>query len=155
MRELLKGSLAHKVRLASTAAGVAMAVALLCGTLALSVSIDAAYRRAVTARHQGASVLVRAASPFTPTPARARAAAFDLAVAQARYDRVGRLDEIAVAPGPGVAVDDLRGRLQAANGAGYEAVGTDQAAGEDAVSSGALRFLAPGLLVFSAVALLV
>ncbi|MGH9277867.1 MAG: ABC transporter permease, partial [Acidimicrobiales bacterium] len=265
MRELLKGSLTHKVRLAQTAVGVALAVGLVCGTFALSATIDAGYRRALAATHAGASVLVRPAPAFAPgegvsdrtavpehllatvqatqgvarawgsvsgyaeiagdapshklaavpsigrawTPgdtlsagrapaaagevvvaestARARGlhvgdrilivfqqgtaefvvtglgageesapVAFDLATAQALYDRTGRYDEIAVRAEPALPATALRAQLASAVGGLYEVVTSADASEQASRSwSGALRFLTPGLLVFSLVALLV
>lgn len=64
MRELLKGSLARRRRLAHTGLGVALAVGLVCGASALSATIDAGYRQALSAARAGASVNVRAAPAF-------------------------------------------------------------------------------------------
>ncbi|MGH9279673.1 MAG: ABC transporter permease, partial [Acidimicrobiales bacterium] len=82
--------------------------------------------------------------------------AFDLATAQALYDRTGRYDEIAVRAEPGLPATALRAQLAAAVGDRYEVVTSADASEQASRSwSGALRFLTPGLLVFSLVALLV
>jgi putative ABC transport system permease protein len=64
MARLLKGALAHKMRLLHTALGVALAVALVCGTFALSDTIDVAFHRASTASPTGVAVVVRSAAKF-------------------------------------------------------------------------------------------
>lgn len=86
----------------------------------------------------------------------APAAVFELATAQALYGRTGRFDEIAVRSGRGVSPDDLRATITAALGEGYDVLTSEHAAVQDGGSwNGALRFLGPGLLMFSGLALLV
>jgi len=65
MVRLLKGALAHRMRLAHTAMAVALAVSLVAGTFALSDTIDAAFRQAATASPDGVAVVVRSAARFT------------------------------------------------------------------------------------------
>jgi putative ABC transport system permease protein len=64
MARLLKGALAHKLRLLHTALGVALAVGLVVGTFALSDTIDAAFHQASTASPTGVAVVVRSAAKF-------------------------------------------------------------------------------------------
>jgi hypothetical protein len=66
MRQLLKGSLAHTLRLAHTTLGIALAVGLVCGTFSLSATIGGAFREAVAATQAGATLLVRPAPAFAP-----------------------------------------------------------------------------------------
>src|SRR5918911_5179359 len=64
MARLLKGALAHRMRLLHTALGVALAVGLVCGTFALADTIDAAFHKASTASPSGVAVVVRSAAKF-------------------------------------------------------------------------------------------
>ncbi|MGH9225978.1 MAG: ABC transporter permease, partial [Acidimicrobiales bacterium] len=66
MGRLLKGALAHKVRLIHTAVAVALAVTLVSGTFALSGTIDRAFHQAATAFPNGVAVVVRSAAEFSP-----------------------------------------------------------------------------------------
>lgn len=66
MGPLLKGALAHKVRLAHTAVAVALAVSLVSGTFALADTIERAFRQAASSFPEGVSVVVRSAAKFAP-----------------------------------------------------------------------------------------
>ncbi|MFP5320014.1 MAG: ABC transporter permease [Acidimicrobiia bacterium] len=65
MGRLLKGALAHRLRLAHTGMAVALAVSLVAGTFALADTISAAFRQAATAAPDGVAVVVRSAAKFT------------------------------------------------------------------------------------------
>jgi len=64
MGRLLKGALAHKMRLLHTALGVALAVGLVTGTFGLSDTINAAFHQASTASPTGVAVVVQSAAKF-------------------------------------------------------------------------------------------
>jgi len=66
MGRLLKGALAHKVRLTHTAVAVALAVTLVAGTFALAGTIDRAFHQAATRYPDGVAVVVRSAAEFSP-----------------------------------------------------------------------------------------
>ncbi|MGI9023451.1 MAG: hypothetical protein ACR2HV_09525, partial [Acidimicrobiales bacterium] len=61
---MLKGSLDHGTRLAHTAAGVALAVSLVCGTFVLTDTIDSAFARASAPVPGQVDVVVRSAAQF-------------------------------------------------------------------------------------------
>jgi putative ABC transport system permease protein len=65
MGRLLKGALAHKMRLVHTALAITLAVSLVSGTFALADTIDSAFHRAATASSDGVAVVVRTAAKFT------------------------------------------------------------------------------------------
>ena len=65
MGRLLRGALAHKMRLAHTGLAITLAVSLVTGTFALADTIDSAFHRAATASPGGVAVVVRTAAKFT------------------------------------------------------------------------------------------
>jgi putative ABC transport system permease protein len=65
MGRLLKGALAHKVRLLHTAMAIALAVSLVVGTFALADTIQAAFSKAASSSPHGVAVVVRTASKFS------------------------------------------------------------------------------------------
>ncbi|HVL28776.1 MAG TPA: ABC transporter permease [Acidimicrobiales bacterium] len=65
MGRLLKGALAHRLRLVHTGLAVALAVSLVTGTFALADTIDAAFHQAAAASPDGPAVIVRSAAKFS------------------------------------------------------------------------------------------
>ncbi|HTW13880.1 MAG TPA: FtsX-like permease family protein [Nocardioides sp.] len=83
-------------------------------------------------------------------------AGFDLATSQRVLDRVGLVDEVDVLAEPGVSVDELRDRVDAAVPAGVEVVTGEQVASDGtAAVEDALGIFTTVLLVFAGVAVLV
>jgi putative ABC transport system permease protein len=67
MGRLLRGALAHKMRLVHTAIAAALAVSLVSGTFILTDTVERAFDTATTASPNGVDVIVRSASEFAPT----------------------------------------------------------------------------------------
>jgi ABC-type antimicrobial peptide transport system permease subunit len=81
---------------------------------------------------------------------------FDLPTAQRLFDKVGRLDEVAVATQPGVNVDDVTSEIEAILPANAQVLsGTEQAAEDASDTNEFISFLRIFLLVFGGVALFV
>jgi putative ABC transport system permease protein len=67
MGRLLRGALAHKMRLLHTAIAAALAVSLVSGTFVLTDTVEHSFEAATAASPDGVDVIVRAASEFAPT----------------------------------------------------------------------------------------
>jgi len=86
----------------------------------------------------------------------ATTASFDFATAQQLFDKVGRIDQIAIRSEAGVSDDELVAAVQAAIGNAYEVVSAaDQVESDSAEITQGLGFFSTALLSFAGVALFV